>query len=64
LQWRAILRGTAATAIHNIQQLEGPFYEAGKNYGPLTLEEDPLAYPGILVDILEEWGEANYFFFR
>lgn len=54
-----ILWATSATALHNIQQ-ENPdvFSELG-NEGRLTAEEDPLAYLGILVDIIQEWNRER-----
>jgi hypothetical protein len=29
--------------------------------GPISLEEDPIAYLGILVDVLEEWDRYSVF---
>ena len=52
--WTSAVWATAATALHNLQQeLQWPGVETPND--PLALEEDPLAYLGILVDILEEW---------
>ena len=48
--WNGILWGTFATAFHNIQQTD-----PSKRKAPLKIEEDPLAYLGILVDTLQEW---------
>jgi len=44
-----VVWATAAVALHNVQQTKGWPSE------PLRLDEDPLAYLGILVDILQEW---------
>lgn len=62
--WSGIVWATAATAIHNIQQKPWPWpgcdasdYE-GDEY-KLKLDEDPLAYLGILVDILQEWDRYS-----
>jgi hypothetical protein len=52
--WTGIVWGTAATALHNIQQLR----DMGPQYGhieKLTLDEDALVYMGILVDCIQEW---------
>lgn len=57
--WESIIWATAATAIHNFMQLnhEGPItYKAP---APLNIEEDPLAYLGILVDCLQEWDRYS-----
>jgi hypothetical protein len=52
--WTDIVWGTAAVAFHNIQQQEeSPGKLMMKK--PLELEEDPLTYLGILVDLLQEW---------
>jgi len=45
--WGGILWGTFATAVHNVQQ--------AMPQEKLKLEDDPMAYLGILVDILQEW---------
>ena len=45
--WSGVLWGTFAAAVHNVQQVSG--------WAPLALDDDPLAYLGILVDILQEW---------
>lgn len=55
--WNVIIWATSATAIHNFLQLNHPDpktlpYEIPN---PLKLEEDPLAYLGILVDCCQEW---------
>jgi hypothetical protein len=46
--WSGILWGTFATAVHNVQQTM-------RWKAKLTLEDDPLAYLGILVDSVQEW---------
>jgi hypothetical protein len=53
--WTSVVWATAATAIHNVQQ--EPTTQGG--HGPLKLSEDPLAYLGILVDILQEWDRHS-----
>ena len=55
--WKSIVWTTAAVAIHNIQQgRRAPEWKMG---GKLTIAEDPLAYLGILVDILQEWDRHS-----
>lgn len=52
--WTGIIWATAATALHNIQQLR----DKGAQYSDikrLSLDEDALAYLGILVDSIQEW---------
>lgn len=51
--WSSLVWGCAATAIHNIQQMDA--WPSDYHAHQLTIEEDPLAYLGILVDCLEEW---------
>jgi hypothetical protein len=53
--WQGVVWGTAAAAVHNAQQQK----DFAKQYGALKLEEDPLAYLGILVDILQEWDRYS-----
>lgn len=53
--WTSVVWATAATAIHNIQQLEYNFPESFGDFSKLNIDDDPLAYLGILVDILQEW---------
>jgi hypothetical protein len=53
--WTGIVWATAATALHNIQQFGDKWPVHCNNPGPLSIEDDPLAYLGILVDCLEEW---------
>jgi hypothetical protein len=52
--WRSIVWATAAVAFHNVLQQSDWPPRLGPQ-GPLQLEEDPLAYLGILVDCLQEW---------
>jgi hypothetical protein len=47
--WTTVVWATAAAALHNVQQTENMANEK------LGLFDDPLAYLGILVDILQEW---------
>ena len=47
--WASVVWATAAVGFHNVQQTK--HWERK----PLALAEDPLAYLGILVDILQEW---------
>ena len=51
----SVLWATAAVAIHNVQQSpRSPGWTS-----KLALSEDPLAYLGILVDILQEWDRHS-----
>lgn len=60
--WSAIIWGTAATAIHNIQQIDNKdLGELAKERKILDINEDPLAYLGILVDCLQEWDRSTTF---
>jgi hypothetical protein len=65
--WTGIVWATAATAIHNIQQMSKPWFRNAMvgslpiEAEPLALDEDPLAYLGILADCLQEWD--RYFVF-
>jgi hypothetical protein len=55
--WKKVVWATAAVAIHNVQQLR---YRDEWGLKPkLKLTEDPLAYLGILVDILQEWDRHS-----
>jgi hypothetical protein len=51
--WQGVVWATAAVAIHNVQQLQPR--EGYPGSGPLGLDEDALAYLGILVDCAQEW---------
>jgi hypothetical protein len=57
--WTMVVWATAATALHNIQQEQRPWPGCSDDTGALKLKEDPLAYLGILVDILEEWDRYS-----
>ncbi|MCX6249539.1 MAG: hypothetical protein NTX61_02195 [Bacteroidetes bacterium] len=54
--WNSIVWATGATAIHNFQQQTRPWRELGSDCGRLKMDQDPLAYLGILVDTLQEWN--------
>jgi len=58
--WTGIVWATASTAIHNLQQTNGNWCE-GVNPPPLSIEEDPLGYLGVLIDCVQEWD--RYFVF-
>lgn len=51
--WHGVVWATAAVAIHNVQQQQPGEERDGS--GPLRLDEDALAYLGILVDCVQEW---------
>jgi hypothetical protein len=53
--WTSAVWATAATALHNFQQIEPPWPGCQDAIKPLAIREDPLAYLGILVDVLQEW---------
>ena len=53
--WTSAVWATAATALHNIQQQDPPWPGCQDKIEPLAIKEDPLAYLGILVDVLQEW---------
>jgi hypothetical protein len=53
--WRSVVWATGAVALHNVQQC--PNIPGWK--GKLELSDDPLAYLGILVDILQEWDRHS-----
>jgi hypothetical protein len=55
LWWfKGVLWGTAAAALHNLQQQLSSIPVSGVPE-KLRLEEDPIAYLGILVDCVQEW---------
>lgn len=56
--WTGVVWATAATCLHNVQQLsgKGPQYASIQK---LSLDEDPLAYLGILVDGIQEWDRYS-----
>jgi len=53
--WSGIAWATAACALHNIQCADSAMSLDPRWPGPLGLQEDPLAYLGVLVDVLQEW---------
>jgi len=54
--WSGIVWASASCAVHNILQIDTDKIPKELRSGkPLTLEEDPLAYLGILVDCIQEW---------
>jgi hypothetical protein len=55
--WSGIVWGTAACALHNVQQMSQSDLpvDLKEEDHPLSIEEDPLAYLGILVDCVQEW---------
>jgi hypothetical protein len=59
--WTAIVWGTGAVAVHNIQQVESAIQLDSSWPGTLALDEDPLAYLGIMVDIIQEWDRYSVF---
>jgi hypothetical protein len=59
--WTGIVWGTAAVAVHNIQQLASARELATEWPGALALDEDPLAYLGVMVDIIQEWDRYAVF---
>jgi hypothetical protein len=61
--WTGIVWGTAAVALHNIQQLGDKKAKKldDKWPGKLALSDDPLAYLGIIVDIVQEWNRYSVF---
>jgi hypothetical protein len=52
--WTAIVWATGAVALHNVQTMD-PWPQDSHPTEPLAIDEDPLAYLGILVDLLQEW---------
>jgi hypothetical protein len=59
--WTGIVWATAATALHNIQQMSDANKLDPGWPGQLDLDDDPIAYLGVLVDILEEWDRYSVF---
>jgi hypothetical protein len=59
--WACFLWATAATALHNIQQMPSPWPGCDDSLGPLDIKEDPLSYLGVLVDILQEWDRYTVY---
>lgn len=60
--WCGIVWATAACAVHNMQQQNNwpPAYKPAK----LALDDDPLAYLGILVDSIQDWDRYTVFHSR
>ncbi len=60
-----ILWATSAAAIHNIQQEQPSKWfdsiRSDDHLGLLYIEDDPLAYLGILVDIIQQWDRHRVF---
>jgi hypothetical protein len=59
--WTGIVWATAATALHNIQQMPDANKLDRDWPGQLSLDDDPLAYLGVLVDVIEEWDRYSVF---
>jgi hypothetical protein len=59
--WTGIVWGTAAVGVHNIQQMSDARKLDQDWRGRLPLSEDPLAYLGILVDVVQEWNRHSVF---
>lgn len=57
--WTGIVWATASVAIHNLQQ--SPKLWPNDSFKKLELTEDPLAYLGILVDLLQEFDRYSVF---
>ena len=53
--WIGLVWATAATALHNLHQYSSPWPGCERTMRKLKLNDDPLTYLGILVDIIEEW---------
>lgn len=66
--WNKAVWGTGAAAVHNITQLALKAQRAHVPHSdvlrypkivPLSLKEDPIAYLGLLVDILQDWDRYS-----
>jgi hypothetical protein len=57
--WTGIVWATAATAVHNIQQMADLDRIDPDWPGALSLNDDPLAYLGVLVDLIQEWDRYS-----
>lgn len=57
--WTLHVWGTAAAAVHNLVQVSGKWAGASARVEPLRLAEDPIAYLGVMVDIIEEWDRYS-----
>lgn len=53
--WSGISWATAACAIHNVQVMDQATTLSGDWPGRLRIRDDPLAYLGVLVDVVQEW---------
>ncbi len=59
--WTGIVWGTAAAAVHNIQQ-QSEAQKLDPDWpGRLKLDDDPLAYLGVVIDTIEEWDRYSVF---
>lgn len=58
--WIGIVWATAAVAFHNLLQKPGHWPTAGK-HRKLALQEDPLTYLGILVDLIQEFDRYSVY---
>lgn len=56
--WTLHIWGTAAAAIHNLVQVSSEWGESYPSIPKLALSDDPVAWLGVLVDILEEWDRS------
>lgn len=67
--WDSVVWGTGAAAVHNIVQValkyqdDAPAADVQTHRYPemkkLALDEDPIAYLGLLVDLLQEWDRYS-----
>jgi hypothetical protein len=58
--WQAVTWGTAAVALHNFQQSKEWHGDSGLvKVEPLKLDDDPVTYLGVLVDIMQEWDRYS-----
>lgn len=57
--WTLHVWGTAASAIHNLVQISGKWLDTETRVAALQLTQDPVAYLGVLVDIIEEWDRYS-----
>ena len=57
--WGGIVWATAATAIHDLQQDRNLYSDSHNDIPKLNLDDDPLAYLGILVDCIQEWDRST-----
>ncbi|MCG2639419.1 MULTISPECIES: hypothetical protein [Bradyrhizobium] len=59
--WTGVVWGTAASALHNVQQQDDANELDPEWPGKLALDDDPIAYLGILVDVIQEWNRYSVF---